>query len=102
MMKHLLMGLLLAVGMVALTGCGPDACAKQAECAKKAGTAFSETECRNTDKTDREKAASMNCGSQYDAAVACIAALNCDQLISSDAIIANCGAKLTAYTKCVQ
>ena len=101
-MKKLLLGLMLGVGLVALSGCGADACAKQAECAKKAGTAFSETECRATDKTDREKAASKGCGSQYDELSGCIAGLTCDQLTSLDAIVANCGAKVNAWNKCIQ
>ena len=101
-MKKLMLGLMLGAGLVALSGCGADLCGKQAECAKKSGTAFSETECRSQDKTDREKAASMSCGSQYDELSSCIAGLTCDQLGTLDAIAANCGAKLNAYSKCVQ
>ena len=101
MIKHLVMGLFAAVSVVAASGCGADPCAKQADCAKKAGTAFSETEGLNSAKTDREKAVSLNCGSQYDDLSNCIAGLTCDQLSSLDAIVANCGAKVNAYNKCV-
>jgi hypothetical protein len=89
--------------LVGTMGCGGgDLCGKQAECSKKAGVSFSETECRNSYQTDREKAASLGCGAQYDDAASCGAALSCDQLLTAGSYQVNCGAKLNAYTKCIQ
>ena len=92
---------------------GGDRCSKQAECAKKAGNSFSETECRTGDTADREKATSKGCTSQYDDLNGCISALSCDSinnLVTCDANGAcfwtttatnNCGAKINLYDKCM-
>ena len=97
-MKKVLIAGLLAVGLV---GCA-DVCAKSEECAKKAGTAFSITECRNEQTADREKVNTKGCSAEYADASACLAGLTCDQLNDANGILANCGAKLEKLNKCLQ
>lgn len=108
-MRRFVIGGVLALG---LAGCGGDRCSKQAECAKKAGNSFSETECRTGDTADREKATSMGCTAEYDGLMSCLSALSCDSinnLTTCDATAcywtttatSNCGAKINLYSKCM-
>jgi hypothetical protein len=101
-MKTMMLGLMLAVGAVMLSGCGADLCAKAADCAKKAGESFSETQCRTDQKTNRELASTKGCGSQFDELANCIAGLSCDQVSSQTGVLANCGAAANAFSKCMQ
>ncbi len=98
-MKKIMMAVALA--SFGFVGCA-DVCAKQAECAKKSGDTFSQTECSNDAKIEQEKADNKGCGSQYSAALACISSLDCAQIRDGNAITAECGAKLDQYNKCVQ
>ena len=99
-MKEGMIAAALALGLMGLSGCGnagDSICSKAAECAKKAGTAFSESQCKDDAKTTRELAASKNCGSQLDDWLNCLADLAC----GADAT-ANCGGKQNTFTKCIQ
>ncbi len=89
------------LGLLGIAGCqnGVGAlCDKSQECATKAGTAFSRTECENNLKTDQEKADSLGCSGEYDAVLGCIADLDCGVTLSQ--INANCGAQIKALEKC--
>ncbi len=101
-MRRAIVAVALVVGLAGLTGCGASLCDKAEECAKKAGTTFSKTECENTDKTNKEKADSKGCGSQYSDLASCAAGLSCDQFNSDTGLSTNCGAKVNAYNKCMQ
>ena len=97
MKKSILVSMLL----MGLTGCA-DICAKSEECAKKAGTTFSISECRTTAQADREKANTKGCTAEYGALESCAAALTCDQLNSATGLTTNCGAQLEKAAKCLQ
>lgn len=98
-MKKLMMTVVLA--SFGFVGCA-DVCAKQAECAKKSGATFSQTECTNNAKIEQEKATNAGCGGEYSDALNCIAGLDCSQINDGSAISAECGAKVEKYSKCVQ
>lgn len=76
-------------------------CSKFRECAEKAGTGFSETECKNNFTEEAEKADTQGCGDQYDEYATCIGDID---LTCSDsfekAISAECGSKAKAVSKC--
>ena len=88
---------------MALPGCGSSAssaCAKAEECATKAGTTFSPTECETQVTTAREKADSVKCGAEFDAAASCVADLACGA--SSKEVDANCGAPEKTLSTCMK
>lgn len=97
MMKVLIAGLL-AVGLV---GCA-DVCSKSEECAKKAGTAFSISQCRTEATAERERVNTKGCSAEYSDASACVAGLTCDQLNDANGILTNCGGKIEKLSKCLQ
>ena len=93
-------GISIAVLMLAVTGCA-DICAKSEECAKKAGTAFSISECRTQAQSSREQANTKGCASEYGALEACAASLTCDQLSSPTGLTTNCGAQIEKASRCL-
>ena len=93
-------GISIAVLMLAVTGCA-DICAKSEECAKKAGTAFSISDCRTQAQSGREQANTKGCAAEYNALEACAASLTCDQLSSANGLTTNCGAQLEKAAKCL-
>jgi len=101
-MKRVIMAAALVIGLGVLQGCGKSYCDVAEDCAKKAGTTFSKTQCETDVKTSKEKASSKNCGSQADDVESCYAGLSCDQLNSDNGTTANCGGKIDALNKCMQ
>ena len=88
---------------VALPGCGSSAssaCAKAEECATKAGTTFSQTECETQVTTAREKADSVKCGAEFDDATSCVSDLACGA--SGEVVDANCGAPQKTLNTCMK
>ena len=88
---------------LALSGCGSSAtsaCAKAEECATKAGTAFSSTECETQVTTAREKADSVKCGAEFDDAASCVSDLACGASIKE--VDANCGAPRKTLNTCMK
>jgi len=92
--------LLSAIAALGLVGCGVDLCARSEDCARKAGDAFSITECRNEAVTSREKAQTAGCATEYNDMEVCLAGLTCDQLSTNNGREANCGAKLDQFREC--
>ena len=74
------------------------ACSRAKECTAKAGTAFSETQCKTTFQSSRESAVSVKCGSQYDEYIYCLVGLPCT--FSDADVDAECGAKVKALENC--
>ena len=88
---------------LALPGCGSSAssaCAKAEECATKAGTTFSQTECETQVTTAREKADSVKCGAEFDDAASCVSDLACGA--STKEVDANCGAPRKTLSTCMK
>lgn len=102
-------GSLVAVVGMTLVACGggdaESLCEQQEECAKKAGTGFSVTECKESLVKDREEANTEGCGDEYGEAESCIAGLefSCADF-SGDGFnkksLAECGSKIEKYNKC--
>lgn len=91
------------LAFVALPGCGSSAssaCSKAEECATKAGTTFSQTECETQVITAREKADSVNCGAEFDDAASCVSDLACGA--GSEEVNANCGAPEKTLSTCMK
>jgi hypothetical protein len=98
-MKKIMMAVALA--SFGFVGCA-DICAKAQECAKKSGdSSYSQTECQNDAKIQQEKATNAGCGAEYNAYVACVAALDCTTLANGGAS-SECGDKAKAYSKCIE
>lgn len=93
---------LLTLVALGLSACGADLCARQEDCARKAGDAFSITQCRNESVADREKAQTAGCAAQYADMEACLAGLTCDQLSTGNGRSANCGASIEQFNKCYE
>jgi hypothetical protein len=98
-MKKLMMTVVLA--SFGFVGCA-DLCAKQAECAKKSGDTFSQTQCTNDAKESQERSESKGCGAEYSALSSCAANLSCTELRDGTAIQAECGAQYNKYAKCME
>ena len=75
-------------------------CSKAQECSSKAGTVYSATQCETDARIASEKAASVNCGREYDELVNCYSTLTCEQLSSGTGISTNCGGKSNAFSRC--
>jgi hypothetical protein len=91
-----------ALVLLALPGCGSsttNACAKAEECATKAGTAFSQTECETKLTAAQEKADSVKCLAEFDDVQNCVSGLACGA--TSSEINANCGALAKTLSKCM-
>ena len=98
-MRHFVVVAFAALLNVGCTSALDAYCGKAKECAQKAGTAFSETECKQTNQADREKAASKNCASQWDDVAGCLAGATCGS--TNEQLRALCGAKSDAFNKCM-
>ena len=90
--------LLVAVG---LSGCGVDVCAHQEECARKAGTGFSISQCRMDSRINAEKAQSKNCTDAFQKYESCFAGLSCEQLRNVLDIANLCGDSYRQYLTCM-
>ena len=75
-------------------------CGKGKECSIKAGTAFSETQCKTQNTTSREQAQTLGCGAEWDTLAQCYAGVDC--AFTDQQIAAECGGKLSVFNKCVQ
>jgi hypothetical protein len=90
--------ILALVSMMVLGACGgADYCARNEECAKKAGVAYSVTDCRTKDQTFRELSNTKGCLTQYNEYGSCAAPLACGADVD-----VNCGAKYKALEKCLR
>jgi len=93
------------LGML-VVACGSDdltsVCEKADECARKAGTAFSKTECENAAKAEKEKAETAGCADQYAEYVDCVTGLDLQCTDGTSKIQAECGAKVNAVNKCME
>lgn len=98
MNKHLVAVLL---GGILLAGCGVDVCARQDECARKAGTGFSISECRVEWRISAEKAQSKNCTDAFQKYESCFGGLTCDQLRNVLDIANLCGDSYRQYLTCM-
>lgn len=101
-MRHVAICGLLAL---AALGCGSSSaalCSKAQDCAIKAGTSFSITDCQSNSTTNRELAVTKGCGGAFDELAACLSTLSCTDLTSDTAQQASCGGKNNTYVKCMQ
>lgn len=95
------------IGALFLAACGntdlSPLCDKAEECAKKAGSAFSRSECVNDAKAEREKADTRGCGEEYQAFVDCATGLRleCGDDLPKK-LAAECGGKISAFNKCAE
>jgi len=96
---------IVALLLVCIPACGSDAdnlCGKEEECAKKAGTPFSKTECEDNFKKAKEEAKTAGCEDEYSKALSCAADIdfecsdNFDEKLSSE-----CGAKERDLVACM-
>jgi hypothetical protein len=97
-MKRFVAVFLVSVGLLSCGGSpAASACAREVECAKKAGQTASQTQCENDAKIQAELAAGKGCGNELNASYNCQAKLTCDQDFDR-----NCGAEAQKYLKCIQ
>lgn len=102
------LGSLVSVVVFSLVACGGGGdlsalCAKAQECAEKAGTEFSKTECENEAKEESEKADTAGCGDEYSDYASCANGVDieCGDNLGNK-LLAECGAEAKAYQKCAE
>lgn len=107
-MKLRTLASLLSVACLSVAACGGGSdlsgtCSKQQECAEKAGTKFSKTECENDAKADAEKADTEGCGDEYGDYASCVNGIDfqCSDDVNNK-IAAECGSQVKAYLKCAE
>ncbi|HQL57962.1 MAG TPA: hypothetical protein PLN07_10235 [Myxococcota bacterium] len=96
----------MAMGM--LFGCGKDSvgdyCNKVESCAKKAGQAFSISECTHSINRELEELDILGCGGEYEDLLDCLSGVSCTELVTSvtnEQIPVECGAKANALDRCI-
>lgn len=77
-------------------------CGDAEECARKAGTPFSRTECENNAKSEKEKYDTAGCGDQYGDYASCVTGLNFECSDNAgNKIAAECGREVKALADCI-
>ena len=93
-----------------LVACGPkdyvgDFCAAAESCYRKAGEAFSVSQCEDAVQAILEGAEVKGCGGEYEDFISCVEDLSCDQLrfyAEQNQAPQDCGAAANRYNKCMQ
>jgi hypothetical protein len=92
-----------------LLGCAPkdyvgDYCGKVNSCAKKAGSAFSVSECERGTNAWVEQSDTVGCGGEAEDYLSCVEGASCAEILdeyqNGNAPV-ECGAKVSAYNRCV-
>lgn len=98
-----------AMAGLMLTACAPkdyvgDYCGKVNSCAKKAGAAFSVSECELGTNAWVEQSDTVGCGSEAENYLECVEKASCgdvlDEYVNGNAPV-ECGAKVNAYNRCM-
>ena len=89
---------------VFLSGCGggiscDDYCDRAGDCAKMGDRMFSETDCKDTCKTDKERYESIDCGFEFTFFLECVNDLACNHWEDQGE---KCGSEIDAINHCVE
>lgn len=76
-------------------------CADLEDCAVKAGTPFSRSECEQSARAEREKAETANCGDEYGDYARCVNGINLQCTDIQKQVSAECGASERTLSKCL-